>query len=212
MIIDPNTRSSGELYRLMISSVLPRPIAWVSSVHTDGTVNIAPFSYFQIVGSNPPMVSICIGQRRWNGEHTDKDTLRNIKHTGELVVNIASDDDMAILNQSSAEYAPHTSEALALDIATEPSDLVKPPRIAQSPIHFECKLDRTIALGNAPQVTMVIAEVVRFHIADRVWDADKGSIDPQALRPLARLGGTMYASVGGITDLARPKSPEPEGK
>lgn len=207
MIIDPNDTSGRDLYRLMISTVLPRPIAWISTRSADGQVNVAPFSYFQIVGSRPPMVSVCIGVRKWQGEVVKKDTLRNIEDTGELVINIATEDTLEQLNQTSAEYPPDISEAAEVGLTTIPSDLVAPPRIAESPVHLECKRERVLMLGDEPRIGMVIAEVVRFHVADALWDAEAGAIDPRKLRPLARLGGTSYARLGEIVERPRPELP-----
>jgi flavin reductase (DIM6/NTAB) family NADH-FMN oxidoreductase RutF len=207
MIIDPSERTSRQLYKLMVSAVVPRPIAWVSTRSAAGVINVAPFSYFQVVGSRPPMVSICIGPRKWDGEVVDKDTLRNIEETGELVVNIATVDAVEAVNASSAEYPPEVSERDALRLETIPSDLVAPPRLAASPIHFECRRERVLRLGQAPQTAMVIGEVVRFHIADALWDAEADAIDPGRLRPLARLGGSLFAELGELLSHPRPPAP-----
>ena len=208
MIIDPSQTSGRELYRLLISSVLPRPIAFVSTRSTDGVTNLAPFSYFNVVGSNPPLVTMAIGKRTWNGELQAKDTLANIQATGELVINICTEDMVEAVNESSADFAPDVSEIEALGLTTLPSDLVAPPRIAQSPIHFECKLERVVELGNTQQYGLVVAEVVRFHVDDDLWVAEEHAVAPEKLKPLSRLGGTKYATVGTIIDIPRPSQPK----
>ncbi len=204
MIIDPSQQSTRSIYRLLVSTVLPRPIAWVSTQNRDGVINVAPYSFFQVVGSRPPMVSLSIGQREWNGVRVKKDTLRNIEDSGEFVVNIATVPNLEQINQSSAEYAPDESEAKALELTMIPSQVVATPRVADSPIHFECKLDRVLMLGDEPQVGLVIGEVVRAHVADELWDADTESVDPSRLNPLSRLGGSLFASVGQRYDRPRP--------
>lgn len=207
MIIDPSNTPTAEVYQLLLSTVLPRPIAWVTTLSPAGVVNAAPFSFFQIVGSRPPMVSICIGARRRGDRVEDKDTLRNIEATGELVVNIVSEDRLALVNATSADYPPDISEVGEHALTPLPSDLVAPPRLAESPVHFECKRERVIRLGREPQTSMVIAEVVRFHIADELWDAEARAVDPRKLRPLARLGGIKFATLGDIRALPRPTWP-----
>jgi len=208
MIIDPSETSGRELYRVLISTVCPRPIAFVSTRSASGVTNLAPFSYFNVVGSNPPLVTIAIGKRTWDGKQVPKDTLANIEETRELVINIATESMVEAVNDSSAEYAPDESEIDALGLTTVESDLVAPPRIAQCPVQFECKLDRVVQLGNAQQYGLVVAEVVRFHIDDDIWVAEESAVDPTRLRPLSRLGGTKYATVGEIIDTPRPGKPK----
>lgn len=204
MIIDPSQSSSHDVYALLISTVVPRPIAWVSTLSSSGVVNLAPFSFFQAIGSRPPMVSIAFSPRPHSRELGDKDTLRNIKESGEFVVNIATTDKVDDVNQSSASYPPERSEVAELGLAILPSDLVKPPRLADSPVHFECRLERVIPMGHEPPVHLVIGEIVRFHVADKVWDPETRTVIPEKLKPLARLGGSLYASLGEIMSRPRP--------
>lgn len=205
MIIDPADLDSRDLYLLLVSVVVPRPIAWVTTQSKGGVVNLAPFSYFNAITSRPPMIQLCVGQRRLDGEFVDKDTLRNVKDTGELVVNVATEPLVAQVNQSSGEYAPDVSEVGEVGLTAVPSEIVAPPRIAESPVNLECKLERVLMLGRAPQVGMIIAEIVRAHVADAVWDEASRSVDPTVLQPVARLGGTMYTTLGRVFSLARPK-------
>jgi flavin reductase (DIM6/NTAB) family NADH-FMN oxidoreductase RutF len=184
----------------------------VTTLSPDGVVNLAPFSYFQLVSAWPPLVSICIGQRQVNGVFVDKDTLRNIKDTGEFVVNVATEANIDAINQSSAEYGPEVSELAVLGLTALPGEVVKPPRVGESPIQIECRRERVIMLGHAPETGaaghgmtgMVIGEIVRVHVDDALWDAAAGMVDPGKLRPLARLGGALYAGLGEIHARQRP--------
>lgn len=207
MKIDPAVLSGKDAYGLMISTVVPRPIAFISSCDADGNTNLAPFSYFNVVTSNPPLISVSIGQRRWEGERIKKDTLRNIEAVSEFVVNIATEALMAKVNASAAEYPPDVSEIEALGFTAESSERVSVPRIGESPINLECKLHQVIMVGDAPQCGLVLGEVVFAHIDDAVWSTESGDVDPVALAPLARLGGNFYGSLGNITSMPRPERP-----
>jgi len=205
MKILPSDLDASALYYLMVSAVVPRPIAFVSTQSAAGATNLAPFSYYNAVSSQPPMVQLCIGQRRWEGELVDKDTLRNIRETEEFVVNVATEALAERLNQASGSYAPGVSEIEECGLTAIPSSVVAPPRIAESPVQLECKLERILGLGQAPQTHMVIGEVVCVHVEDRLWDADAHSVNWEQLRPLARLGGTLYSTLGRVFSLDRPK-------
>jgi len=207
MKIDPAQLSGSEAYRLMISAVVPRPIAFISSCDEDRNTNLAPFSYFNCVTSKPPLISVSIGQRKWGGERIKKDTLRNIEAVEEFVVNIATMPLIAKVNASSAEYPPGVSEIEAVGLTAEPSERVSVPRIAESPINLECRLHRVMMLGDAPQTGLIIGEVVYVHVDDSVWNAESGEVDPVRLSPLARLGGSLYGALGDITSIPRPKLP-----
>ncbi|HQX57678.1 MAG TPA: flavin reductase family protein [Burkholderiaceae bacterium] len=177
-------------YRLLCGVVVPRPIAWITSISAGGIVNAAPFSSYNYVAHSPPMLAVNIGTR--NGEL--KDTARNIVQNGEFVVNVATESNMELMHQTSAEFAPDTSEAQALDIALLPSTVVRPPRIAISPVQMECKLHQKVQLGRFN--TLYIGEVVAFHLSDTVYDGRH--VDSRLLRPIARLGGPHYAALGEI--------------
>ncbi len=205
MVIDAETASVGELYTLLISSVVPRPIAFVSTCAANGATNLAPFSFFSAVCYAPAMVSISMAKKRSGDERVKKDTLRNIEATGELVVNIATEALMTRLNQTSANYDYGVSEIDEIGFTPVPSDVVAPPRIAECPVSMECVLDRVIELGRGGATSLVIAEVRRFHVADAVWDEAHRDVDPNALRPLARLGRSLYGTLGPVHDVPRPK-------
>lgn len=177
-------------YRLLCGVVVPRPVAWITTTGADGVVNAAPFSSYNYVAHSPPMLAVNIGSR--NG--TLKDTARNIVHSGEFVVNVATESNMEMMHQTSAEFASDTSEAQALDIALLPSTVVRPPRIAISPVQMECKLHQAVQLGRLN--TLYIGEVVAFHLSDAVYDGRH--VDSTRLRPIARLGGPHYAALGEI--------------
>ncbi|MCW5645047.1 MAG: flavin reductase family protein [Rhodoferax sp.] len=177
-------------YRLLCGVVVPRPVAWITTMGADGVVNAAPFSSYNYVAHSPPMLAVNIGSR--NG--TLKDTARNIVHSGEFVVNVATESNMELMHQTSAEFASDTSEAQALDIALLPSTVVRPPRIAISPVQMECKLHQAVQLGRLN--TLYIGEVVAFHLSDAVYDGRH--VDSTRLRPIARLGGPHYAALGEI--------------
>lgn len=207
MKVDTAQLSGREAYRLMTSAVVPRPIAFISSRNADNATNLAPFSYFNLVTSNPPLISVSIGQRRWDGERVKKDTLQNIETVGEFVVNIATEALIGKVNASSAEYPPGVSEIEALGLEVLDSDKVSVPRLAESPINLECKLHQVIMVGDAPQCGLVLGEVVFVHVADELWLPKTGEIDPVALAPIARLGGSLYSSLGQVTSLPRPNKP-----
>ena len=177
-------------YRLLCGVVVPRPVAWITTMGADGVVNAAPFSSYNYVAHSPPMLAVNIGSR--NG--TLKDTARNIVYSGEFVVNVATESNMELMHQTSAEFASDTSEAQALDIALLPSTVVRPPRIAISPVQMECKLHQAVQLGRLN--TLYIGEVVAFHLSDTVYDGRH--VDSTRLRPIARLGGPHYAALGEI--------------
>ncbi len=178
-------------YRLVVGSVAPRPIAWVTTLDASGHVNAAPFSSYNYVATDPPMLAINIAERGDN----QKDTARNIAESGEFVVNVATEDNMELMHKSAAEYPREVSEALELEIPLLPSVHVAPPRIAISPVHFECKLDQIVHLGNGTN-RLYIGKVVAFHLSSDVFDGR--NVDTVKMRPVARLGGPYYAALGEI--------------
>lgn len=188
--LDARGMDTATAYRLLCGVVAPRPIAWITSIDANGVVNAAPFSSYNYVAHSPPMLAVNIGTR--NGGL--KDTARNIEQTGEFVVNVATEANMELMHQTSAEFAPDDSETLALDIALLPSSQVRPPRIAVSPVQMECRLHQRVTLGRLN--TLYIGEVVAFHLSETVYDGKH--VDTARLRPIARLGGPYYAALGEI--------------
>jgi flavin reductase (DIM6/NTAB) family NADH-FMN oxidoreductase RutF len=198
--IDPSTLSSRERYRLMTSSIIPRPIAFVTSLGSNGIVNAAPFSYFNGVTSTPPLISISVGYRRGNS----KDTARNIRETGEFVVNMVSHNIAEKMNLASGDFAPNVSEVIEADLKVIPSELVAPPRLAESPLQMECKLYKLIEIGEGPN-DLILGEVLRWHLNPGVQIDDRYHIDPETLNLIGRLGGPQYCKTSDVFEMVRPK-------
>jgi len=198
--IDPTQLSRQAMYKVLIGSVVPRPIAWVSSLSADGERNLAPFSYFNIACIEPPMLLFC-PQHRPDGSH--KHTLDNVQATGEFVLHIVSDDLVASMNQTSADYPQGMDEFEQAGLDTVPSDLITPPRVATAKIAFECRVEQIVPLGGLAGAAVVIGRVLLVHVADDVWD--DGYIVLDALKPVARLAGNGYACVTDTFDLPRPE-------
>jgi len=204
VLIDGAGLDTATGYRLIIGCVVPRPIAWITTVGADGSVNAAPFSSYNYVATSPPMVAINIAARASNGDM--KDTARNIRASGEFVVNVATEANMEVMHRCGADYPPGVSETDALGIELLPSQRVKPPRIAISPVQMECRLDQAVTLGRGVN-TLYIGEVVAFHIHRDLYDGSR--IDSVKMRPVARLGGPYYAGLGEI--FHRPMLQRPPG-
>ncbi|MEE8104481.1 MAG: flavin reductase family protein [Planctomycetota bacterium] len=195
MRIDPAGLEARDLYRLMISVVVPRPIAWVSTKSAAGVLNAAPFSYFQALSSQPPMVMIAVGRKR-GGEA--KDTRTNIEETGEFVINIVNEASGPAMVRTSVAYESGISEFDEVGLTPVPSEIVAPPRIGESPVALECRLDRVIEIGTSG---VCIGEVVLFHLADEIVDPETGVADPSRLAPLGRLGGSLYAPLRDVVSI-----------
>jgi flavin reductase (DIM6/NTAB) family NADH-FMN oxidoreductase RutF len=180
-----------EPYPLMTALVVPRPIAWVSTVDAEGHGNLAPHSFFTVACAKPPIVAFTSVGR--------KDTLRNVLATGELVVNLATQPLTEAVNASSAPYDPDVDEAEALGLAMEPSELVAPRRVSDSPAAMECRLHSTHELGDS---TLVLAEVLLFSVADEVLV--DGHPEFSRLAPMTRLGKQEWAPPSVPFDLPRP--------
>jgi flavin reductase (DIM6/NTAB) family NADH-FMN oxidoreductase RutF len=182
-------------YRLLTAVVVPRPIAWVTTVSETGVVNLAPHSFYTVACARPPIVQFTSVGR--------KDTLRNVLATGEFVVNLASAPLLDQVNSSAARFAPETSEVEALGIATEPSRSVRPPRVTASPVSIECTLHSTNELGNS---TVVLGDVRMISVADEALVDDHPEFT--LLEPLARLGKEEWALRPEVISVRRPHSPE----
>ena len=186
------------------SCVAPRPIAWVSSIHVDGTINLAPFSFFNAIASDPPMVMIS-----FNGYHDhggEKDTLANIKSSGEFVVNMVPLALKDVMNITTAPVGHEVDELALAGLTTEDSVLVKPPRVKEAPIHLECALYQEIKLPCTLENsinTMIIGNVLGVHIEDGVLT--DGMVDLSKIQPLARLGYLQYSAVENPFEMVRPQ-------
>ncbi len=197
-VIDPGDLTPREVYALMIATLVPRPIAWVSTISAEGVPNLAPFSFFSGVSARPPIVSIAIGRTAQG----DKDTTRNIRATKEFVVNVV---DRALGEQmvaTSEAHPPQANEFELAGVAPIPSDKVSPPRVKESPVHYECVAVDLIDRPGGAETTLILGRVLRFHVARRVWV--DGRVDSKLLAPLARLGGSEYATLGEIFEITRP--------
>jgi flavin reductase (DIM6/NTAB) family NADH-FMN oxidoreductase RutF len=183
------------MYRLMTAVVVPRPIAWVSTVSADGVVNLAPHSFYTVACARPPIVQFTsVGK---------KDTLRNVVQTGEFVVNLAHGPLLKQVNNSSARFGPEQSEVAYLDIEMEPSRTVRPPRVVASPVSIECTVHSTTELGDS---TVVLGDVALITVAERVLV--DGHPEYRLLDPLARLGRDEWAVHAEVVSLTRPRRPE----
>lgn len=189
--IDPATQSARENYYLLTNLVVPRPIAWVSSLGTDGVRNLAPHSYFNIVSTDPPIVHFTQTGR--------KDTLCNVEQTGEFVVNIVSADLVDAMNLTSANFPRSEDEFTWAELDATPSTVVAPPRVTAARAAMECRVRTILPMGNG---NMVFGDVLVVHVDDSVYAG--GRVDVPALAPLGRLGGSAYAAVTDIFKLARP--------
>ena len=187
-------------YKLLTGCVVPRPIAWITSVSGAGVVNLAPFSCYTIACTDPPMLGVSIGPR---GKGL-KDTSRNILESREFVVNIATAEQVELVHASSAEAEPGVSEAEALGLELLPSTVIRTPRLAISPIQLECRYDRHLVMNDHGDL-FIFGEVLRFHVRDDLI-AD-GKIRTDTLSPLARLAGPNYASLGPTITMAPAKLP-----
>ena len=197
MIINPADLQPRDAYRLLISVVVPRPIGWVSTVGADGSLNLAPFSFFNAVGHNIVMISV--GQRRG----ATKDTLHNAQATGEFVVNIVNEDLAEAMNITSGEYDYEVNEFDLAKLQIADSIEVKPPRVAASPVSLEAKVTQIIPVDGV-HYTMILGRVVRFHIRDDLLRAN-GTVDATRLKPVGRLSGDEYAKLGDVFKLTRPR-------
>ncbi|WP_338471426.1 flavin reductase family protein [Niallia sp. XMNu-256] len=199
--IDPTQNTERENYKLLIGSIIPRPIAFVTSVSKDGVLNGAPFSYFNIVSSNPPMVSISI--QRSGG--IQKDTARNILETKEFVIHIVDDLNVDPINQTAASLPPNQSEIDLAGLTPVPSSKISVPGIKEAKVRFECQLEHSVVLGGeeSPGCDLIIGKIVQFHIDHEIYE--EGRIDPVGLGAVSRLAGTNYAKIGEIFSIQRPK-------
>jgi flavin reductase (DIM6/NTAB) family NADH-FMN oxidoreductase RutF len=194
MRIDPSDLAAEQAYRLLTGIVVPRPIAWVTTLSGDGIVNLAPFSAFTFVSPKPPMLAISVGRKA--GVY--KDTAYNILNNEEFVVHIADSTLMNAVHESSTEYPPDVSEVEELNLETVPGERVKVPRLAVAPIAMECRFRQCLEFGET-RSRLLVGEVLMFHIRDGLLN--NGKIETEALDPIARIGGPRYARLGEIFTL-----------
>jgi flavin reductase (DIM6/NTAB) family NADH-FMN oxidoreductase RutF len=194
MRIDPAYLDPESAYRLITGVVVPRPIAWVTSLSATGVVNLAPFSAFTFVSPKPPMLAISVGRK--GGIY--KDTAQNILNNEEYVVHIADSSLMKAVHESSTEHPPDVSEVEELRLSTLPGERVKVPRLAAAPIAMECRFRQCLEFGET-RSRLIVGEVLVFHIRDGLLN--NGKIETEALDPIARIAGPRYAKMGEIITL-----------
>lgn len=200
--LDPSQIAPNDIYKLMIGIIVPRPIAFVSTINLLGIRNLAPFSYFTACSSNPPVVCFCTSVR--TGPRPHKDTLLNVEATGEFVVNIVSEEFAAQMNLTSADVPPETDEFELSGLTPLASDLVRPPRVAESKAQMECRLQQIVRVSDQPGGgILVLGEVLRIHVLDSLLDGYK--IDPDKLNAIGRMGGPAYTRTRDRFEMQRPK-------
>lgn len=208
MIIDTTTLAPDVMYKMLIGSVLPRPIAWVSSISTEGIFNLAPFSFFTVASSNPPILCFSPALKSGTVDGAEmgvpKDTLRNARDTGEFVVNIVSHKLAEQMNETSGDYAADRSEFEIAGLTPADSCKVKAPRVAEALISYECVLHQILEFGSHPGAgNLVLGRIVCAHLDDSVYDGRH--VDIEVLDPIGRLGGFWYSTTRDRFEIRRPK-------
>jgi flavin reductase (DIM6/NTAB) family NADH-FMN oxidoreductase RutF len=200
--LDPVAIGSKATYKLMVGAIVPRPIAFVSTINSEGIGNLAPFSFFNGVSSHPPALMIAITR---NSDGTKKDTLRNIESTREFVVNSVGEPIIDAVNQCSANYPFGVDEMVRVGLTPLPSHLVRPSRVAESLIHFECRLYQQLEIGDGTEgsSTLIIGQIVMIHVASKAYQDGKILFEP--LQAISRLGGLNYGKTSEAFSLPRPK-------
>ncbi len=203
MKIDPTGLRARDAYRLFVSIVTPRPIAWVSTVDKSGINNLAPFSMYTLLSSMPAVVGFGVGRYR---DGRKKDTLRNIEATREFVISVVNEEVAEAMNVTSAPFPQEVSEFDKAGLTPVRSEVVAPARVGQSPISMECRMLQILEFGKEPMVSsFVIGEILLVHVKDELWD--NGAVDSTRLRAVGRLGGgtDLYCRTGDTFELKRPE-------
>ena len=201
--IDPAKLETKEIHKILLSSVAPRPIAFASTIDSKGNVNLSPFSYFNVFSSNPPILIFSPSRRV--RDNTTKHTLENAKETKEVVINIVNHSIVEQMSKSSREYDKGVNEFIETGLTQVESLKVKPPRVLESPISFECTVDKIVSLGESGGAgQLIIAKVVQIHINKEYLDSH-GNIDSEKLDLVARMGGDWYTRVNKESMFKIPK-------
>lgn len=199
MTLDPSKVSANDAYKLMVTAIVPRPIAFVSTISKDGIYNLAPFSFFNGFCGDPPIVGFS------PNNNPPKDSLVNARDTGQFVVNIVTEGIAEQMNLTSGRYAPEVDEFEVAKLTPGPCVMVKAPRVLESPISMECRVTQIVELSNRPEAnSLVLGEVIYFHVDDAVLD-EKGRIDSAKLRAIGRMGGTAYCRTTDVIHMTRPQ-------
>jgi flavin reductase (DIM6/NTAB) family NADH-FMN oxidoreductase RutF len=204
MKVDPSTISAGEAYGWQAATILPRPIAWVATLNEDGSANLAPFSFFTGVSSDPPTVLICVARKRKepDGTRQRKDTWRNIERTGEFVVHVVNAALGEPMNATARDLPYGVDEIAQVGLTKLACDKVAAPRIAEAPVAMECKLERIVEVGRTG-TAVIIGEILLWHISDDILV--EGRIDPHRIDAIGRMGGAGYVRTRDIFEMSRPK-------
>lgn len=201
---NPKEFPTGEFHSLMLGAIAPRPIAFASTVDKEGNVNLSPFSFFNCFGSNPPVMIFSPARRV--RDNTGKHTLENVLETGEVVINIGNYAMVEQMSLASTEYDKGVNEFVKAGLTPEPSTLIKPPRVAEAPVAFECNVLEVKSIGEGGgSANLVICEAILMHVRDDVFGADGKTIDPFKLDAVARLGGDWYMRANGDNLFELPK-------
>ncbi len=208
MIVSPSDISHSEIYGILLNSVAPRPIAWVSTISASGRRNLAPFSFFNAVCVDPPLLAFAPGLRTSKmpgvGRGEAKDTLRNVRETQEFVVNIVTYELREAMNLTSGEYDASVNEFELAKVTPAPSKIVRPPRVAESPVSFECRLHQILDFSPAPtSSSLVIGQIISIHIDDA--HLKDGRLDRNSLDLIGRMGGIQYTRTTERFEMVRPK-------
>ncbi|MER2046984.1 MAG: flavin reductase family protein [Solibacillus sp.] len=199
--IDPKQISERENYKFLIGSIIPRPIAFVTSISEDGVVNAAPFSFFNIVSSNPPMISVSIQRKK--GE--PKDTARNIRAKEQFVVHIVDTENVEQVNKTAANLPPDESEIAVAGLSLVKSEKIDVPGVKEAKVRLECVLEKALELGGDDEnagCDLIVGKVVYYHIVESLYE--DGRIDPKGLGAISRLAGNDYAKIGEQFTIERP--------
>jgi flavin reductase (DIM6/NTAB) family NADH-FMN oxidoreductase RutF len=197
MTIDPKTLSPRDAYNILVGAVVPRPIAFVTSMNDRNIVNAAPYSFFNALTGSPPLIMISVGRKNGQMKHTAENILRQ----KEFVVNLVTDELVHSMNISSADFPEGTSEIDQAKLTLVASTVIRTPRIATSKVNCECVLHKHLEIGTDP-TDLIIGEIVQFHVKDEFYS--KGAIDQGKLRPIARMGGNFYSRTNDLFELDRP--------
>lgn len=209
MEIDPTTIDQRDLYKLIIGCVVPRPIAWVSTVDATGQANLAPFSFFNAAGSNPPTLTVAINYAAARAAGR-KDTLANILATGVFVVNVVNEELAVAMNETATDYPTAVDEFAVAGLTAAGSRTVAAPRVAEAPVSFECTLHTTVPVGTGPGSTTIVVGIIRHICVRDDLINDRYHIDLARLRPVGRLAGNSYCTVRETFELARKSYTPPQ--
>jgi flavin reductase (DIM6/NTAB) family NADH-FMN oxidoreductase RutF len=201
--INPKEIPVPEMHSYLLGAVVPRPVAFASTIDKAGNINLSPFSFFNCFGANPPILIFSPSRR--GRDNTTKHTYENVLEVPEVVINIANYDIVEQMSLASTEYPKRVNEFIKAGLTPEPSEMVKPPRVKEAPVAFECKVNQVMPLGNKGGAgNLVICEVLLMHVNRKVLD-DQGKIDPYKLDAVARMGGNYYCRVQGDSIFEIPK-------